>query len=154
MDAMWIKLLSVFGLGLVGLWEGVPAGFALGLHPVLIGVLSGSASFLAALTVLLLGDRIRARLVKRRPPPEPGAYSRPPERLIDRIWRRYGVIGLGLLAPGLTGSHLGVALGLSLGVPARRLLVWLMGGIMLWTVALTLVGMLGTAGVMRLLGKH
>lgn len=148
---MWIKLLSVFGLGAIGLWEGIPAGFALRLHPALIGVLSGLGSLLATVTVLLLGERVRDRLIRRRPPSPSGAAQ--PERLIDRVWRRYGVVGLGLLGPGLTGGPVGVALGLSLGVPPRRLMFWMVCGIVLWTVGLTVGGIFSTAGILRLIGR-
>lgn len=146
---MWIKLLSVFGLGAIGLWEGIPAGFALRLHPALIGVLSGLGSLLATVAVLLLGERVRERLLRRRSP----SGEAPPERLIDRVWRRYGVVGLGLLGPGLTGGPIGVALGLSLGVPSRRLMFWMVCGIVLWTVGLTVAGIFSTAGILRLIGR-
>lgn len=146
---VWIKLLSVFGLGMIGLWEGIPAGFALRLPPVVIGALSGAGSMSASLLVLLVGDRVRALLIRPRAL-DGGAR---PERLIDRVWRRYGVVGLGLLAPALIGAPLGVALGLLLRAPARRLLFWGLLGVILWTVALTIAGMFGTAGVARLIGR-
>lgn len=146
---MWLKLLSVFGLGAIGLWEGVPAGFALRLHPATIGLAAGLGSTVATLAVLLLGDRLRARLL----PPRAASDKVPRERLIDRVWRRYGVVGLGLLGPGLTGGPIGVALGLSLGVPARRLMLWMMCGIVLWTLGLTVAGIYSTAGILRLMGR-
>ena len=142
---VWIKLLSVFGLGMIGLWEGVPAGFALRLSPMAVGCLSGAGSICATLLILVLGDRFRARLIR----PRAQTDNPKPERMIDRVWRRYGIVGLGLLAPGLTGAPIGVALGLFLRAPVRRLLFWTIWGIVLWTVALTIVGMLGTAGILR-----
>jgi hypothetical protein len=149
---MWIKLLSVYGLGLIGLWESVPAGFALRLPPTLIGLVSALGSLTASLLVLLLGDRIRSRLLARRAKPDADAAAKP-ERLIDRVWRRYGIIGLGLVGPGLTGAPLGIALGLSLRAPARPLMLWTALGVVLWTVVLTLGGMAGTAGILRLIGR-
>lgn len=146
---MNLKLLAVFGLGMTGLWQGVPAGFALKLHPVVTGVTAAAGSLVATVLVVFLGDRLRERLLRRKQP----ADSAQRERLIDRVWRRYGVVGLGLLGPGLTGAPLGAALGLSLRVPARRLLSWLALGIVLWSIALTLVGIFGVAGVLRLLGR-
>lgn len=146
---MWLKLLAVFGLGMTGLWQGVPAGFALRLHPLVTGLTAAAGSLLATVIVVFLGDKLRSRLLRRKPQPE-GVKS---ERLIDRVWRRYGVVGLGLLGPGLTGAPLGAALGLSLRVPARRLMVWLTLGIALWSVGLTIVGVVGMAGILRLLGK-
>lgn len=147
---MLLKLLSVFGLGMIGLWEGIPLGFVLGLPPVVIGLLSALGSTTATLVVLALGERLRARLVR---PPPPAKEGEPPkrERLILRAFRRYGAIGFGLLAPGLTGAPVGVALGLFLGAPARRLLLWLVVGIALWTVVLTGAGAYGSAGIRRLI---
>jgi len=146
-----LKLLSVFGLGMIGLWEGVPAGFALRLAPLVIGLVSALGSIFATLLITLLGDRVRARLherlLKRR---GDGAAGERPERLIDRVWRRYGIVGLGLLGPGLTGAPLGMVLGLFLRAPAGRLLPWMLAGILLWALALTVLGALGIAGVGRL----
>lgn len=146
---MRLALLAVFGLGMTGLWQGVPAGFALRLHPAVTGVTAAAGSFVATLIVVFLGDKLRERLLRRKNAPD-GA---PRERLIDRIWHRYGVVGLGLLGPGLTGAPLGAALGLSLRVPARKLLSWLALGIALWSLILTLAGIFGTAGLLRLLGR-
>src|SRR5258708_3396622 len=121
---------------MIGLWEGIPLGFVLRLSPLAIGLASALGSMAATLIVMLLGERVRALLVRRRGGVRPGEG----ERLIDRIWRRYGIIGLGLLAPCLTGAPVGVALGLVLRAPAGRLLFWLLIGIVLWTVVMTGAG--------------
>jgi membrane protein YqaA with SNARE-associated domain len=147
---MWLKWLAVFGLGMTGLWQGIPAGFALQLHPLVTAATAAAGSLLATLIVLFLGDKLRQRLIRRKPAADGNV---PAERLIDRVWRRYGVVGLGLLGPGLTGAPLGAALGLSMGVPGRRLLSWLALGIVLWSTGMTLAGMAGTAGILKLLGR-
>jgi membrane protein YqaA with SNARE-associated domain len=146
---MWLKWLAVFGLGMTGLWQGVPAGFALRLHPAVTATTAAAGSFLATVIVLFLGDRLRERLLRRKP----ATGEVPRERLIDRIWRRYGVVGLGLLGPGLTGAPLGAALGVSMGVSARRLLFWLSIGIVLWSIGMTVAAAAGTAGILKLLGR-
>jgi len=140
------KLLSVFVLGMVGLWEGIPLGFVLGLPPFLTGLTSAIGSTVATLLAMLLGEQIRARLAAKR------AKGGPPrDRLIDRIWRRYGIVGFGLLAPCLIGAPAGVALGLFLRVPPGRLLFWLITGIGLWAVILTGAGVYGSEGIRRLI---
>lgn len=144
---MLLKLLSVFGFGMIGLWEGIPLGFVLGMPPIAIGLVSALGSTTATLIVMLLGERIRNRLVRRRT--ETGPVER--ERLIDRVWRRYGLIGFGLLAPCLIGAPIGVAMGLFLRAPARRLLFWLLMGVVLWAVLLTIAGAYGSAGIRRLI---
>jgi len=45
---------------------------------------------------------------------------------------RYGVVGLGLLAPLLVGAPLGTVVGISFGAPADRLLLWMSLGPLLF----------------------
>ncbi len=132
---------------MIGLWEGIPLGFVLRLPPLAIGLASALGSTTATLIVMLLGERVRARLVRRTGAASPGDG----QRLIDRVWRRYGIIGLGVLAPCLTGAPIGIALGLVLRAPAGRLLFWLLIGIVAWTVLLTGAGVYGTGGIRRLI---
>ena len=101
---------------------------------------------LGVVAVVLLGERLRTWLVRRH-----GRKEQKGQRgLIYRVWHRYGVIGLGLLAPLLVGGPLGAALGLALGAPAGRLLLWMSLGIVLWSVILTVAGTLGLAGIKAL----
>ncbi len=138
-----MKLLTVLGLSTIELWAAIPAGLALQLHPMTVGITAAIGAMLGALAVVLLGERVRTWLVRRHSSKE----EKGQHGLIYRIWHRYGVIGLGLLAPLLTGAPLGAALGLTLGVPAGRLLLWISLGIMLWSTVLTLAGALGFAGI-------
>jgi len=86
----------------------------------------------------------------RRSPWSPA--RRPGPRDAAAIWDRYGVVGLGLLAPLLVGAPLGTALGLLPGAPVRRLLLWVSVGIVLWSALLTAAGALGLAGFETLRG--
>lgn len=138
-----VKLLPVLGLGAIELWAAIPAGLALRVHPVAIGVTAAIGAMLGTLVVMLVSEHVRTWLVRRHR----GKDERKQHRLIHRIWRCYGMIGLGLLAPLITGVPLGVALGLILGAPAGRLLFWASLGIILWSTILTLIGTLGLAGI-------
>lgn len=137
------KLLSVLALGAFELWAAIPAGLVLDLNPVLVATTAAAGAILGALAVILLGHRLRDWLIKRH-----GGEKKPGGRkgLIYRIWDRFGVAGLGLLAPVLTGAPLAAALGVSLGVPARRLLLWISIGTLVWSPLLTAAGVLGAAG--------
>lgn len=141
-----IKLLTVFSLGALELWAAIPAGLALDLHPIAVCITAAVGAFVGALAVLALGERVRAWLMQRHGQKEKQGQP----GLIHRIWHRYGVIGLGLLAPVLTGAPLGVALGLSLGASPGRLLFWTSTGIVLWSPALTAAAVLGVAGIQTL----
>jgi hypothetical protein len=136
-----LKVLTVLGLGVVELWAAIPAGLALDLHPLLTGVVSAVGAILGVLIILVLGERVRGWLLRRRGS-EKGQHGR-----IYRIWVSYGVAGLGLLAPLLTGAPLGTALGMALGAPTGRLLLWMSVGIAAWSALLTAAAALGLAGI-------
>ncbi len=109
------KLVAVFALGAVELWAAIPAGLALNASPVVVGVVAAAGAMLGVLVVVVLGERVRDWVVRRH-----GDGSETgPHGLIRRIWDRHGVVGLGLLAPLLTGAPMGAALGLALGVLSR-----------------------------------
>jgi hypothetical protein len=138
-----IKLLTVFGLGAVELWAAIPAGFALQLHPVTIGFTAAAGAILGVLAVILLGERLRDWLIQRHS----GKKEKEQSGIIHRIWHLYGIIGLGLLAPLLIGAPIGAALGLAFGVPASRVLFWISLGVVVWSITLTLAGVLGLSGI-------
>jgi hypothetical protein len=68
-------------------------------------------------------------------------------RWAQRLWNRYGLPGLALLAPLLTGVHLAVVLALLSGVPRRSILSWMIGSMVLWTIAVTVTTHYGLEGL-------
>ncbi len=136
-----IRLLTVFGLGALELWVAIPAGFALQLHPLVTGITAAAGAITGVMIVLVPGDRIRKWLIERN------SGRNEPRGRIYLLWDNYGTAGLGLFAPLLVGAPLGTALGLSLGTPAKRLLLWMSLGIVLCSAALTLAGSLGLSGI-------
>lgn len=139
---LMIKLLIVLGLGAIELWVAIPTGFVLQLHPLVTGIMAASGAILGMLVVLAIGERIRTWLIRRHSGKEDLHNGR-----IYSIWNRYGVAGLGLLAPLLIGAPLGTAIGITLGTPAYRLLFWMTLGIVLCSAGLTLASVLGLAGI-------
>lgn len=55
------------------------------------------------------------------------------------------------LHPLFTGAPLGAALGIALGVQKGQLFFWMTTGIVLWAALLTIIGVLGLAGLEALL---
>jgi hypothetical protein len=53
------------------------------------------------------------------------------------MWKRWGIYGVALQAPILTGAPLGTLIALSLGAPAGRLLLWMSASVLLWGAILT-----------------
>ncbi len=56
---------------------------------------------------------------------------------------KYGVIGLGLLLPGIFGPMLGMAIGITVVSATKRLLIWALIGNVIWSILLAGIGALG-----------
>ncbi|MDD4170293.1 MAG: small multi-drug export protein, partial [Desulfotomaculaceae bacterium] len=93
-----IKILTVIGLGIIELWVAIPTGFALKLHPLITGLASGLGSILGALLVIIAGDSLCNWLLKKK------TGVRKDRGSMYKVWNRYGVIGLGMLSPLITGA--------------------------------------------------
>ena len=100
------------------------------------GAVSIASAAAAVTLVVVAGGRLQhlvyhsRRLAKRR------------ER-IDRVWKRYGIPGLALQAPLLTGPLLATVLALGLGAPPRPLLFWMLASIVFWGATITGAAALG-----------
>jgi hypothetical protein len=126
-----VAVLTVAGISAVELWAGIAAGFAFGLHPLLIVLIPAAVTIAVVIVFVALGERLlKGRALKKR------------ERL-ERILHRYGAPGLGLLAPLTVGAPLAAALGVALHLPTRPLLFWLCLGVIVWAIGLVAAGMLG-----------
>jgi hypothetical protein len=136
-----MKLLTVLGLGIVDMWVAILPGFVLQLHPLETAIAVAFGAILGVLVVLKLGERMRTILMHNRKSDDKKLGR------IHCIWERYGVEGLGMLAPLLVGAPLGAVLGVTLGAPVNRLLMWMSLGIVLWSAVFTLAGLLGLAGI-------
>ncbi len=137
------KLLSIFALAFFYFWPAIPAGLALGLPPLLV-IITTSLSYACGVAVVtLLGERVRGWVMRRLG----RKADTNPDSLIRRIWKKYGLIGLGLLAPMTVGAQIGAAVGLALNGQPRRLFVALSLGGLVWSIALTAAVSLGILGV-------
>ena len=141
-----MKLLTVFGLGAVSLSTAILTGLALGLPPAIAGIMAAAGSLLGAWLVAFLGEGVRTRLLQWRG----GKDKVKRQGSLSRLWSRYGVAGLGLLIPLLFNTPLGTALAITMGVPVRRLMLWLSFGIILWSIIVTTAGALGLVGLQSL----
>ena len=125
-----LKLLSTAAAGALDVWVGIITGVAVGLSPALSGAVSIASAVVGVTLVVAAGGRLQQliyrshRLAKRR------------ER-IERVWKRYGIPGVALQAPLLTGPILATLLALTLGAPPRSLLLWMLASVVIWGVVLT-----------------
>ncbi|MGC9516440.1 MAG: small multi-drug export protein [Methanomicrobiales archaeon] len=127
-----ISLMTVFGLGILELWVAIPAGFALGINPLIIFLLSVGGNIFGAWIILLLGKNLRDRILNWR------LGDDKKNSQLYHIWESYGIIGLGLSSPLLFGAWLGTALGVALEAPQSQLMFWISMGIIVWGTGITI----------------
>lgn len=146
MDAFLADLpaiISIFALAFFSFWTAVPAGLALGLSPLVV-ILTTSLSYAAGVVlVALVGGKIRERMMRRMSKdgdPAPAGW-------MQKIWDRFGVVGLGLAAPMTLGAQIGAALGLVLGANPRTLALAMSISALVWSVILTALVSLGVMAV-------
>ena len=132
------SIASVFIVSVIELWLAIPLGLYLNLNSLLIVIISSIGSILSAFLVIFLGECVRRWFIKRR-----YGDKTPEHGKIYEIWKRYGVIGLGLLSPLVLGAPLGAAVGIGLGADRNRLLLWMAVGIVIWSIILTAAGLYG-----------
>jgi hypothetical protein len=131
--------ISTFGLAFFYFIGAIPAGVGLGLSPVLAAIIAWLSYTAGVALVALGGAPLRAWLMRRfKFRPEQHTTS-----LIGRVWQRYGLLGLSLLAPVTVGAQLGALIGVALGVPPRRLVIGLSLGVIVWCIGIGLAITLG-----------
>ena len=119
-----------FGLGFLYFLGAIPAGAAAS-APLWLAAVSAWAGYsVGALVVLLAGAPLRDWLVRRLKIP----VKRDTSKLIWRVWEKWGLAGLGLLAPVTIGPQAGSILALAVGERAGRVFVALSLGVVPWCV--------------------
>ncbi len=131
-----LKLLSTAAAGALDVWVGIITGVALGLYPTLSGAVSIASAVVGVTLVVVAGERLQGLIYHSR-------WLAKRRARIERVWKRYGIPGVALQAPLLTGPLLATILALSLGAPPRILLYWMFASIALWGFVLTGAAALG-----------
>jgi len=128
-----------FGFGFLYFLGAIPAGVVAG-TPLWLAAVSAWAGYSAgAMLVLLAGAPLRDWLVRKFKIP----VTRDPSKLIWRVWQKWGLAGLGLLAPVTIGPQAGSVLALAVGERAVRVFAALSLGAVPWCVLFALLAGLG-----------
>jgi Ca2+/H+ antiporter, TMEM165/GDT1 family len=113
----------------------VPAAIAAGLAPLPVALVAFAGNLLTLVLVIVAGDRMAAWWRRRRDEGEPRtAAPSGRNRRAQRILERWGLPGLALVGPLVTGTHLAALLAVGIGAARHRVLAWMVGGLVLWTV--------------------
>ncbi|MGF7186046.1 hypothetical protein GGQ84_002139 [Desulfitispora alkaliphila] len=135
MDSFW-EYLIVFVLAAtpwVELLLVVPIGIARGLNPVLVGVVAFLGNVIPVFLILLGFKKLEK-------------WWKPSGKRSERAARflnKYGLPGLAMVAPLLTGIHLATVIALALGAARQKTAYWMTLSLALWTIGLTAAVVLG-----------
>lgn len=132
-------IFTALGLGFLYFVAAIPAGVAAG-SPVLLAALAAWLGYsLGGGVVLLTGAPLRDWLTRRlkvNPHPDPS-------KLFWRIWERFGLWGLGLIAPITIGPQATALICLSLGEKPSRIQMAISLGVLPWVIGFGMVAALG-----------
>lgn len=136
---MVLKILTVAGLATFEIYAAIPAGFAFGLSPWVIFLASLVGGIAGVFVVAFLGDKIRAFFHKDKPVKEKKAKH----PMLDKIWNKYGIIGLGFLGTFTVGAPVSIAVGVGFNANLKKLVTWCCIGVLARCVIFTSVGYYG-----------
>ena len=134
-----MALITVFLLGFVDIFLPVPMILAMEgpIEPAFAVVgISGMASSL----FFVYGSWPVRRWLVRRYGMDSVIFRR-----TERFMVKYGAVGVGLLAPMILGQALTAVAAVVLGAPTRKLAVWMIAGIWLWTAVYYVAVLMGVS---------
>ncbi len=132
-------LIILFCVGAFGLWMAIPVGLAYGFSPEVIAITIILGSATSTTLVYIFGNKVKQYVLSKRGE----RYLGKSKAKMYRYLNKYGVIGLGLLLPGVFGPALGMAIGITVVSATRRLWLWTLLGNVIWSIIMASVGALG-----------
>ena len=131
--------LTAFGLGFLYFISAIPAGVAAHAAVAAAAVAAWLGYSVGGLVILLAGAPLRgwiARKLKINPTPDPSKF-------FWRVWHRFGLWGLGLIAPVTIGPQATAVIALALGESPRRIQLAISLGVAPWAIAFGILTALG-----------
>ncbi|SDN74635.1 small multi-drug export protein [Alkalicoccus daliensis] len=122
----------------------IPIGIGMGLDPLLVGIFSFIGNFLPVLFIIYLlrfyqqtsfhRRRKAAKLWKKRhSKKKPGRNEK-----AQAVFQKYGLPGLAIAGPAITGIHLAAVIALSLKADKHATAWWMGSSLFLWSIFLTI----------------
>ena len=136
---MIVKILTVAGLATFEIYAAIPAGFVLGLSPWTIFFSSVIGGLIGVFVTAFLGNKIRALIFKNKIV-EKKKNNHP---IANKIWNKYGIIGLGFLGTMAVGAPISIAVGVGLNAQLSKLITWCCIGVVTRCIIFTLIGHYG-----------
>lgn len=120
----------------------VPLGIVAGLSPVAVAIIGFAGNFLLVLLLGLFFKQFSKWNTNRKLKKGITTTSKKETRA-RRIWERYGLPGLALLAPLIVGTDIAALLALSVGSSRKRVIQWMAVSLAVWTIVMALGSVYG-----------
>ncbi|MCG5547623.1 small multi-drug export protein [Halorhodospira halochloris] len=123
----WIEILVV-----------IPAGAAMGLSIAPLTVTAFIGNAVPVILIILLFQAWERRY---------GPIQKRWGKRAMGIWQRYGLPGIALTAPVITGIHLATVMALALGSPQRQTTYWMVASLAVWSIVTAALTQLGVTWI-------
>jgi len=133
MENVIVRVFTIYIVGITGIWKAIPVGIALKSHPIEIAVFTALGSITTVILLFYFGESVKRwvlkNLSKEKLEKRKGKFS----HIVDK----YGIVGLGIITPGLFGPITAIIVGLLIIKNTSKLMPHLIAGIILWSFLLT-----------------
>lgn len=140
---MILEILTVAGLASFEIYAAIPAGFAFQLPAWIIFLASLKGGLAGVFVTAFLGDRIKKIFRKKKAVEE----KAPKTGLAHRLWKKYGIIGLGFIGTMTVGAPASIAVGMGFNAPLKKLLTWCCIGVLVRCALFTTIGYFGVKAI-------
>ncbi|MBD3922053.1 small multi-drug export protein [Paenibacillus sp. PR3] len=122
----------------------VPLGIAWGLAPIGVGIIGFIGNLLTVILLCIFSRQFAAWRERRRVAKgkERGSLSKREERA-KKLWERYGLPALALLAPVAVGTDIAAAIALVLGSTPKRVFGWMAVSLAVWSTVMAVGAVYG-----------
>lgn len=146
----WLEILIV-----------IPIGIAMGLSPLLVGIVAFFGNAIPIIVIVFAYERFMEWWSRRKQNNQLAHASEGETEEIEgsqetvekkeskgsqrgkQIMQKYGLPGLALLGPIITGIHLAVIIAIIMKANAKAILFWMNLSLIIWTVIVTVLSVLG-----------
>lgn len=135
MGRVLIDYILIFLMGMLGIWKAIPLGLLLKAHPVFIFLFTALGASAAVLILFFFGNKIREYILRKRARKD----KKSKENRAAKLFEKYGAAGLGFLGCLLMGPNMTIILGMLVVKSQKKLLIWTLAGVVVWSLILTVI---------------
>lgn len=133
------KIIVVGALATFEIYAAIPAGFAFGFEAIWVFTICVIGGLLGVFVTAYVGDKIR-QWIRKGKEPKPKKTS----NWANKLWEKYGTIGLGLIGTFTIGAPISIAVGVGFNANIHKLVMWSCIGVILRCAVFTTIGHFGS----------